>query len=283
MGRLQSGYLEIGRCRIHHLWGGRGSPLLMIHGLGSAGYLEYRHALPELVRKHRVLAPDLPGFGRSEKPPVRYGIPLFTRTLRGYLDALKVERTTVVGTSLGGRLAMELALRYPRRISRVVLVNSFGLGLPGQLFYGLLALPGVGELILWMTKVGLGRISFPLFRGFAARLKLVGNVEQSLDSDYLTALSEIYADPGAAQAYLATVRALILHSLPSRLAELSRLKMPVDLIWGREDRLFPLIHAEQAHRLLTGSRLAVIEGAGHSPQNENPAEFNRALLSFLRG
>src|SRR3982074_2837771 len=126
--RLRSGFIDIGRLRIHHTWGGRGSPVLMIPGLGSAGYLGWRFNLPSVAGAHHVLAPDLPGFGRSEKPEARYGIPLFTRTLLRDLDSEKVERADVVGVSMGGRVALELALRHSARVSRLVLVNSLGLG-----------------------------------------------------------------------------------------------------------------------------------------------------------
>src|SRR4029077_36708 len=95
--------------------------------------------------RHRVYAPDLPGFGRTEKPRARYGIPYFTRFIDRYMEDRGLRSAAVVGASLGGRIALELALTYPKRVSKLVLVNALGLGRPNlQLSYGLMALPHVG-------------------------------------------------------------------------------------------------------------------------------------------
>jgi pimeloyl-ACP methyl ester carboxylesterase len=279
--RLRSGFVDVGRLRIHHTWGGRGAPVLMIHGLGSAGYLGWRFNLPAVAGRHRVLAPDLPGFGRSEKPRTRYGIPLFTRTLLRYLDGRKLDRVDVVGVSMGGRVALELGLRHPERVSRLVLVNSLGLGFPRRLVHGLFALPGLGETVFRLTGTVLQRVPGATIRRLAGRFRLVENPERSLDDVYLQALREIHADQGSAPAYLATVRSLILMGVEDLSGELGRLRMPLRLIWGADDPLFPLQHATRAHRLVPGSELAVIEGAGHSPEAERPDEFNRVLERFL--
>src|SRR6266567_5607315 len=130
--KLESGFVKVGRLSVHHTHGGQGSPpVLFVHGLGSSGYIEWRFNLPVIARKHRVLAPDLPGFGRTDKPRGgRYGIAYFARTLVRYLDGLDLRSVAVVGTSMGGRVALELALRAPGRVERLVLVNALGLGRP---------------------------------------------------------------------------------------------------------------------------------------------------------
>src|SRR5207253_10046785 len=83
---LRSGFVKVGSLRLHHTFGGRGlPPVVFVHGLGSSGYIEWRFNLPHAAGFRKVLAPDLPGFGKSEKPPLSYGVPLFARTLEGYL------------------------------------------------------------------------------------------------------------------------------------------------------------------------------------------------------
>src|SRR3979409_1838361 len=142
---LPSGYTELGSLRVHHVHGGRGSPVLFIHGLGSSGYIEWRFNLESAAHRHRVFAPDLPGFGRSEKPRARYGIPYFTRFIERYMDARGLRSAAVVGTSLGGRIALELALENPRRVSKLVLVNALGFGRPNvHVSYGLVTIPRLG-------------------------------------------------------------------------------------------------------------------------------------------
>jgi pimeloyl-ACP methyl ester carboxylesterase len=278
---IRSGYVQVGRLRLHHTWGGRGSPVLLIHGLGPAGCVGWRYTLPFVGQRHLCLAPDLPGFGRSEKPKVRYGIPLFTRTMVRYLDLRGINKVAIVGASMGGRIALEMALRHPQRVSRLVLVNTLGLGYPGHLWHGFFLLPRVGETAFRVTTALLGRLPADTLRSVANRLRIVSNADRSLDDDFLQALREAHADQQAGPAYLATVRGLALMGHQDVSSELGRLRMPVRLIWGSHDPLFPLEHATRAHRLLAESRLAVIEGAGHSPEAERPDEFNRALTHFL--
>jgi pimeloyl-ACP methyl ester carboxylesterase len=285
---LQSGMIHMGHLRVHHTHGGRGTPVLFIHGLGSSGYMEWRFNLVTTAGRHRVYAPDLPGFGRSEKPRARYGIPYFTRFVDRYMESRGLRSAAVVAASLGGRIGLELTLKHPKRVSRLVLVNSLGLGRPAlHLTYGLVTVPGLGEAVMRVARNALGWAPAPMIRGFAARyVGVSADLERTMDDEYLANLRELYAADGYHGAYLATVRSLVTlkalfnaeHDLTSRLHEI---KVPVQLIWGADDPLFPVEHATRAHANIPHSRLAVIEGAGHTPQAERPEEFNRVLHHFL--
>ena len=282
---LEQGVVRIGSLNVHHTHGGRGSPVLLIHGLGSAGYLEWRFNLEAIAARHTVYAPDLPGFGRSDKPAsARYGVPLFTRTLVRYLRELNLRQVAVVGTSLGGRVALELALRHRNLLTKLVLVNSLGLGRPQvQPLYPLAALPGVGEVGLRAVSHGLRHAPAAWVRRAVTRLAgASGDLDRLIDDAYIEELRRQYgAEPWRA-AYLATVRSIMRlagsHDLTRRLATLD---LPVLLIWGGSDPLFPVEHATRAQRLLPNSRLVVIEGAGHTVMAERPEQFNKALLEFL--
>jgi pimeloyl-ACP methyl ester carboxylesterase len=261
---------------------------LFIHGLGSSGYMEWRFNLEFAATRHRVYAPDLPGFGRTEKPRARYGVPYFTRFVERYMDDQGLRSAAVVGASLGGRIALELALEHPKRVRRLVLVNALGLGRPNvQLSYGLLTLPRVGEAFMKFAGDAVRLAPQQMIRRIAARYAGAGgNLKVTMDDDYFKNLRELYAADGYPDAYLATVRSLVTpkallaadHDLSKRLGEI---KMPVQLIWGGNDPLFPVAHAARAHALIAHSRLAVLEGAGHTPQAERPEEFNRVLDNFL--
>ena len=285
---LHSGFTELGALRVHHTHGGRGSPVLFIHGLGSSGYIEWRFNLEAAAQRHRVYAPDLPGFGRSEKPRARYGVPYFTRFIESYMQARGLRSAAVVGTSLGGRIALELALEHPRRVSRLVLVNSLGFGRPNMhMSYGLVTIPRLGEAVMNMARDALHWAPSDVIRRVAGRLSGASHdLKRTMDDAYLDNLRELYSAEGYHDAYLATVRSLVTpkalfgghHDVTERLNEL---KIPVQLIWGADDPLFPLSHADRAHSLIANARLAVIEGAGHTPQAERPEEFNRVLRRFL--
>src|ERR1700694_4207052 len=146
---LHAGTIQMGSMRVHHMHGGRGTPVLFIHGLGSSSYMEWRFNLEFAAARHRVYAPDLPGFGRTEKPRARYGIPYFTRFIDRYMEDRGLRSAAVVGASLGGRIALELTLMYPKRVRKLVLVNALGLGRPNMhLSYGLMTLPRVGEAFM---------------------------------------------------------------------------------------------------------------------------------------
>ena len=285
---LQSAMLQMGSLRVHHMLGGRGAPVLFIHGLGSSGYLEWRFNLEPTALRHRVFAPDLPGFGRSEKPRARYGVPYFTRFIERYMDERGLRSAAVVGASLGGRIALELALRQPHRVTRLVLVNSLGLGRPAmRLTYGLITIPRVGETVMRVARNALNWVPPPMIRRVAGRyVGATSDLKRTMDDSYLNNLRELYAADGYHDAYLATVRSLVTrrallgadYDLSGRLPDIT---VPLQLIWGADDPLFPVAHATRAHALAPNSRLAVIEGAGHTPQAERPEEFNRVLHDFL--
>jgi pimeloyl-ACP methyl ester carboxylesterase len=285
---MQSGWLQLGSLRVHHTHGGRGSPVLFIHGLGSSGYMEWRFNLEATADGHRVFAPDLPGFGRSEKPRARYGIPYFTRFIESYMEERGLRSAAVVGASLGGRIALELALESPRLVRKLVLVNALGLGRPNvHVSYGLVTIPRLGEALMNVARDALRWAPSQTIRRVAARYSgSSSDLKRTMDDAYLDNLRELYAAEGYHNAYLATVRSLVTpkavlggqHDMTMRLNEL---KIPVQLIWGADDPLFPVAHAARAHSLIERSRLTVIEGAGHTPQAERPEEFNRVLHSFL--
>lgn len=277
--------------RVHHTYGGHGSPVVFVHGLGSSGYMEWRLNLEEFAAGHRVFAPDLPGYGRTDKPRVRYTIPYFARIVQRYMEDRRIRSAAVVGASLGGRVALEVALQSPALVHKLVLVNTLGLGRPQvrltQLAYGLVSLPRVGEAAMRFTRDALRWASPNMVRRVAGRYAGVStDLNRAMDDEYLEDLREMYAVEGFRNAYLSTLRSLVHpralfgghHDVSERLNEL---EIPVQLIWGANDPLFPLAHAERAVTLIEGCELAVVEGAGHTPQSERPEEFNRVLHSFL--
>jgi pimeloyl-ACP methyl ester carboxylesterase len=285
---LQSAFVQVGRLRLHHTFAGRGEPaIVLLHGLGSSGYTEWRYNLPVLARTHSVYAPDLPGFGRSAKPNVRYDLPFFTRVLEKYLAQLPSRSFVLVGASLGARIAMELALRHPRRIARLGLVAAAGLGPPKvQFYYPMIMLPGVGESVMRTIRTVLRAAPNDLIRRLASGFS-PGQPGSAFDDRYLDDLREMHREDAFHDAYLSTVRSLVrpraLKESDDLVAGLGRTGLPIQLVWGAKDPLFPVQHALSAHARLPGSRLTVMEGVGHSPQAERPDEFNRVLESFARG
>jgi pimeloyl-ACP methyl ester carboxylesterase len=203
----------------------------------------------------------------------------------------RLRAAAIVGASLGGRVALEVALEQPRLVRKLVLVNTLGLGRTkmraAQVTYGLVSLPRVGEAAMRFARDVLRWASPAMVRRVAGRYAgATGDLRRTMDDTYLKNLREMYAADDFRSAYLSTVRSLIRprallsgqHDVTERLNEL---KIPVQLIWGADDPMFPVAHAERAHSLIERSWLAVIKRAGHTPQAEQPEEFNRVLDEFL--
>src|SRR5258708_33811565 len=208
---LHSGYTELGSLRVHHTHGGRGSRVLFIHGLGSSGYIEWRFNLESVAQRHRVFAPDLPGIGRTEKPRARYGVPYFTRFIERYMDARGLRSAAVVGASLGGRIALELALESPDRVRKLVLVNSLGFGRPNaHVSYGLVSIPRLGEAVMGMGRAPLPWAPSHLIRRVAGRLSCAAHgPNRTMDDKYLDNPPELYCTAGNHPAYLAPIRSTV--------------------------------------------------------------------------
>jgi len=274
--------------KIHYLRGGQGPPLLLVHGLGSSAAVEFYYNLEALAAHHQVFAVDLPGFGQSDKPPLEYTIGLFVRVLRDFMTSLKLERSALMGVSMGGRVALGLALDAPESVDRLVLVDALGVGQPRPvLAYRLLLTRGLGEFTLSGTARALRRMDPRTIRRFWGwYLRRPGSVDTILSDDRINNHSLLLSTPAYRAAYLSALRSIAgtrrLRDgvvVEERLAELA---MPTLLIWGRQDHIFPASHAEAASRRIKGAQLEIFEQSGHTPQMEEPERFNRLVLDFLR-
>src|ERR687885_1531336 len=136
--------VEIDGLPIRYLAAGEGPPLVLLHGAGDNA-LDWRWVMPDLAATHRVYAPDLPGSPDSARPTVDYSPAFFERFIAGFLDALEIGPATFVGNSLGGLIALRLALSEPARVTALVLVDSAGLGRTINPAFTSVNVPGLGE------------------------------------------------------------------------------------------------------------------------------------------
>jgi pimeloyl-ACP methyl ester carboxylesterase len=144
--------IEVDGLPIHYATAGTGPPLVLFHGAGDNA-LDWRWVMSTLARDHQIYAPDLPGSGASAKPAAdRYSPEFFERFVAGFLDTLGIERAAMVGNSLGGLVALRLALSEPARVTALVLVDSAGLGRTVSPALQSLALPGYGKLAVTWSK-----------------------------------------------------------------------------------------------------------------------------------
>lgn len=257
---------------------GEGPVVLLIHGMaGSAS--TWKHVMPALSRRCRIVAPDMLGHGESAKGTGDYSLGALASGLRDLLVALDHERATIVGQSLGGGVAMQLAYQYPERCERLVLVSSGGLGREVNRLLRLLTLPG-SEAALSLGCSEPIRQTIAGGAGLAARLGLQpAPVLMELWRSYSS-----LADEQARKAFLRTLRAVI-DSGGQAVSAASRLhlaaEMPTLIVWGEVDRIIPVEHALEAHAAIPGSRLEIFEDVGHYPHVEQPERFATLLSEFI--
>ena len=264
--------------RVTYRTAGEGPVVLLIHGMAGSA-TTWKQVMPALSEQFRVVAPDLLGHGRSDKLVGDYSLGAFASTLRDLLVALGHEHATVVGQSLGGGVAMQLAYQYPERCERLVLVGSGGLGREVNRLLQLLTLPG-SEAVLKLGCAAPIRNAVATVGGLASRVGLhPAPVVAELWRSYTS-----LADEATRRAFLRTLRAVIDPRGQAVSAE-NRLhlaaEMPTLIVWGDADPIIPVEHAHAAHTAIPGSQLEVFEGVGHYPHCEAPERFVAVLTEFI--
>ena len=258
---------------------GSGPALLLLHGLGC-DHTTWLPVISTLARRYTVIAPDLLGHGRSDKPRADYSVGGYANGMRDLLTVLGVDKVTVVGHSFGGGVAMQFAYQFPERTERLVLVAPGGIGrevtpairaisLPGfQLLMGLATMPG----LLQATKLGMRSLSRTGLR-------------HARDLDEVAEIVQHLSDPKARAAITHVVRAVVdWRGQVVTMADRAYLThaMPMCVVWGAEDTVIPATHARLAHEIAPEATVEVIPNAGHFPHKDHPQRFVKVLNDFIR-
>ncbi len=265
-----------------------GPPLVFVHGL-SGSWPNWLEQLPVFagrseidgpqLGKHRVIAMDLPGFGHSPMPRDEITISSYARLLDGLFDELDIDAATLVGNSMGGFISAELAIAFPQRVERLVLVSPAGLSTyrnPGATR----ALPAlhrsqriVAAYTAWLASKSETVTQRPLLRN--ATLGLVTAHPSRLPAALAAEQLRGAGKPGFMQALEANLN----YDFRDRLPEIA---CPTLIVWGDHDRVISVRDAAVYAELIPGSRKVVYEDTGHMSMLERPAAFNALLRDFLR-
>ena len=254
---------------------GHGPPVVLLHGL-AATKLSYLPLLPALAERYRVIVPDLPGHGETTKPRARYTPPYFARVIRELFDELELGEAAVVGNSMGGRIAVEVATAFPHRVSSLILLDPAAAGLPFPLYARLLGLLPTGVAAIpvpWRKKIVVTAIR-----------QMFAEPERLPRAGYLAAADEfirIYRKGRARMALLSAMRGLIADEPEAFWLRAKRVAVPTLILWGREDRLVPVGLGHRLANTIPDARLEVLAGVGHVPQFERPEETRELVLGFL--
>jgi len=270
--------VEIDGLPIRYLAAGEGPPLVLLHGAGDNS-LDWRWVIPDLAATHRVYAPDLPGSPDSARPDAAYSPAFFERFAAGFLDALGIGRATFVGNSLGGLIALRLALSEPARVTALVLVDSAGLGSAVNPAFTFVNVPGLGEAAMPFWRMPVGAYQ----RAWGRTTMLFTHPPRSVPSEWLAEQCRLARSPGYLEAHLTVLRALVspLGQREVLVDRLPSLKIPALVVWGERDRVFPCSQAKRAVARLQDGSLALIPDCGHMPHVECPDRFLGTLDGFL--
>ena len=248
-------------CTLRYYDVGSGPTLVLLHGIGSDAD-EWAFCLAALSAAHRVIALELPGFGRSDKPTIEYSVEFFVEMLDRFLRALRIERTSLVGSSLGGWIAAAFALQFPETVEKLILVDAAGL------FTDISELPVDLRV---STRRHMREVLQHVF------------YDQALASDSLVDLAyQEHLERGDGYTIDNVLKNLTggRERLDERLAEI---KTPTLILWGEQDAMIPVATGRSFQRLIPGSQLEIIGECGHLPALEKPGELVRQVLKFLAG
>jgi pimeloyl-ACP methyl ester carboxylesterase len=257
---VRSAYVQAGPHRLHYLEAGSGPPLVLVHGLASSATQDWGRLVPTLSRRFHVYAPDLPGFGASERPATAdYSIPMQAEAVRAFMDAKGIRRARVAGISMGGWIVSRLAGEHPERVERLVVVDAAGMrperpDIPAEVL-----LPGDEEGV--RRLVAAVRNNAPAPPSFVARDIL----ERRLREEWIVrrALESMRDGDDWLN------------------GTLGRADMPVLVVWGKQDRLIPVAYAAGLQAEFPRGELVVLDGCGHVPMADCPEAFDRAVIPFL--
>lgn len=248
---------------MHYVESGQGSPLLLLHGLGGSHEM-WLPIIPDLARSYRVIAADHRGHGASDKPRGQYTTRLFSDDWLALMDSLKLDRAHVLGLSMGGAIAMRLAVEAVHRVRSLILVDTWAYPHPDFLamLRQRLEKLAAGDLAAY-AETAIPQVYSPPF---------IRANPQAM-ADYRARVAK--ADPDSLRSAIGACMSHDMHGA------LSRVQAPTLVIVGSEDRLVPPSHSEFLQRAIPKASLSVIEGSGHIPHLEAPGQFLRAVQGFL--
>ncbi|WP_432479352.1 alpha/beta fold hydrolase [Nocardioides sp. GXQ0305] len=272
-------YLTVHGHRRAYVKVGTGPVLLLLHGLGC-DHTTWTPVIDTLARRYTVIAPDLLGHGLSDKPRADYSVGGYANGMRDLMTCLGIDKVTVVGHSFGGGVAMQFAYQFPERTERLVLVASGGLGSEVSPLVRAVTTPGFHPAMKVLTLPGVRHAG-------KAGLKGLSRIPSgwTRDLDEVAEIYDSFRDPAARHAIRHVVRAVVdwrgqIVTMGDR-AYLTA-SMPMAVLWGENDQVIPVRHAELAARIAPTARVEVIPNAGHFPHKDHPQRFARLVHDFVR-
>ena len=254
-------FVTVFGARIHYVDVGTGPTVILLHGLADDVGV-WGSVMPALAAKHRVIALDQVGFGRSDKPLLNYRVSTFVDFLDGFLNELKIKRASLVGNSLGGWVAADFALKHPDRIERLVLSDA----------------AGYAALAKTMDPRALNALRLASREDIRYLGPLTFRDKRFYEDVDLAFKQRVTAGDGYT---VSQILGSMIRGEDVLDGQLGAIEKPTLILWGRDDKLIPVSFAARFNKEINASQLRIIDGCGHMPHVECAEKFNHALLQFL--
>ncbi|MFQ5940519.1 MAG: alpha/beta fold hydrolase [Nitrososphaerales archaeon] len=251
--------------KIRYAEAGSNKHVLFVHGLGGSAE-SWVHNIDVFAERFHVFAPDLLGFGLSEKPKIKYDMKMFTKFVARFMEYVGIKKASIIGSSMGGQIAAEFAISYPTKVEKLVLVGPAGI--PPREF------KGTAELKRYVKLLDAKNLD-----DVRKALKPIDASDSSITEDYVSNVYAYVMMSGTKHAFLSSLKE---SARALRLANrLKSIKAKTLVVWGKDDHLIPVKYCEPFISKMNNCRLLIIEKCGHRPHAEKPDIFNEAVINFL--
>lgn len=266
----QGKFIDLDGYSTHYIEKGEGDPVILIHGFFYDSYV-WNKNIDALAKKFKVYALDLFGFGYSTREPMDYGYPLYADQLLKFMDAINIQRASLVGQSMGGGTSILFCVQHRERVNKLILVDAAGLPNPIPLLGKIANLPKVGGF------------AYGLNTNFVRKttLKTTFIDKHFITDDYFENATRFHKIKGTTEVLLKILRKQFFNTLPSETHRLGEMDVPILIVWGRQDKAIPVARGQQMHEILKTSRLEFFDRAGHCPHDEQSEKFNQIAVDFL--
>ncbi|MEP6570975.1 MAG: alpha/beta hydrolase [Acidobacteriota bacterium] len=266
-----SQFADIDGVRIHYQEKGTGAPLVLIHGYLSSTY-SWKDVFEPLAKDFHVIALDLKGFGFSGKPDGDYSRRAQAVLITHLLDHLKIEKAWLCGNSMGGEVALNVALQSPQRVAGLILIDSAGVEMPGRrtLTPAYLTIPIIGRILVALSLLSEKPVREGLEKSFDDRSKVTDE-----------RVANYYRPLKTRGGQLAALRARTQWPLYPVEPDIGKVNVPTLILWGDHDALIPVEAGIKMHQLIKGARLSILDNCGHLPQEELPAQTVMEMTKFM--
>jgi pimeloyl-ACP methyl ester carboxylesterase len=273
---IPSKKIDLSGLNVHYVEAGKGPPLLFLHGLGGS-WKDWSATLPAFAASYQVMAVDFPGFGDSDQPEVKYSIEWLTEVVEKFIQERRLDGVNLVGHSMGGLVALNLAARPNSRVKRLIIIDAVGIGDKSEFISYVMTKKIMGPETRWESFEGFLKDEF---RGMAdsfikdQKPKTARDFFESVPKNPITGSRFLPMTP-----HVQMAASIIDFDIRPQLASV---RQPTLILWGTKDPVAPPQDASFLNKEIRQSKLVLFPDSGHSPMIEHPSLFNQELGKFLQ-